>query len=99
MIVVRRVKSPHQKSTSGLVALAVHYSALRSTARIADTSSLAVSARLARQSRGRSDMKVRRSRRALLLVSAAFVLLGAMASLTAAAPIYTAWSTPVNVGS
>jgi Tol biopolymer transport system component len=43
-------------------------------------------------------MKVRRSRRALLVVSAAFVLLGALASLTAAAPIYTAWSTPVNVG-
>src|SRR5205823_5737726 len=37
-------------------------------------------------------------RRALLVVSAAFVSFGVLTSPTSAAPIYTAWSAPVNLG-
>jgi Tol biopolymer transport system component len=43
-------------------------------------------------------MKFWLPRRTLLVLSAAFVLFGVLPALTAAAPIYTAWSIPVNVG-
>jgi len=43
-------------------------------------------------------MKSWLARRTLLVVSAALVSFGALTGLTAAAPIYTAWSTPVNLG-
>ena len=43
-------------------------------------------------------MKFLISRRTVLVASAAVVLFGVLAALPAAAPIFTAWSTPVNLG-
>jgi hypothetical protein len=43
-------------------------------------------------------MKVLSLGRASLVASAAFVLFGVLAAVTAAAPIFTAWSAPVNLG-